>query len=129
MLFRIFVLACCLGAVGVLPVQAADMQMKMVDRDCWIDVYDDDNFDVNDPHTKIAGPHDFASLKTMDGGRDWSNDIESVIVGPNAVVHAYSKKDYQGTEIAFTNNQRVSDLGKLKMGNDIESLKISCGKN
>jgi hypothetical protein len=60
-------------------------------------------------------------------GRDWSNDIESVIVGPNANVKAYKDKDYQGTEIAFAPNQRIPDLGKLKMGNNIESMKITCG--
>jgi len=40
---------------------------------------------------------------------------------------AYSKKDYSGTEIAFTPNQRVPNLKKLDMGNEIESMKITCG--
>ena len=40
---------------------------------------------------------------------------------------AYSKKDSSGTEIAFTPNQRVPNLKKLDMGNEIESMKITCG--
>jgi hypothetical protein len=41
---------------------------------------------------------------------------------------AYSKKDFKGTEVAFTPGQRVPDLSKLDMSNEIESMKISCGK-
>ncbi|WP_447978366.1 hypothetical protein [Candidatus Nitrospira bockiana] len=107
--------------------QAADLQLQLVDKDCWIEVFDDDKYDADDPHVKIPGPQEFASLKNL-GGRDWANDIESVIVGPSATVHAYSDKDFHGTELAFTPNQRVPDLAKLDMANDIESMKISCGK-
>ena len=41
---------------------------------------------------------------------------------------AYSKKDFKGTEISFTPGQRVPDLSKLDMSNEIESMKITCGK-
>ena len=50
-----------------------------------------------------------------------------MIVGPNAVIRAYSQRNYQGTELAFLADQRVSDLSDLNMGNTIESLKIMCG--
>ena len=49
-------------------------------------------------------------------------------MGSNATVRAYEDKDFKGTEIAFVPGQRVANLGKLDMANDIESLKISCGK-
>jgi len=115
-----------LAAAGFPPAHAADMELQAVDKGCWIEVFDDDKYDPDDPHVKIQGPQDFATLKNV-AGRDWANDIESVIVGPNAHVKAYKEKDYQGTEIAFAPNQRIPDLAKLKMGNDIESMKITCG--
>jgi hypothetical protein len=112
---------------GLLPSHAADLEMQIVDKNCWIEIFEDDDFDADDPHVKLYGPKEFATLKNV-GGKDWSNDIESVIVGSNATVRAYDDKDFKGTEIAFAPGQRVQNLGKLDMANDIESMKVSCGK-
>ena len=126
MLFKLFIV-CGVIAVGALSVEAADMEMKMVDKNCWIEIFEDDNYDADDPHVKIQGPKEFATMKNLEG-KDWANDIESVIVGSNASVSAYEDKDFKGTEITFAPNQRVPNLGKLDMANDIESMKITCGK-
>ena len=115
----------CLAGNGSL--QAADLELQVVDKDCWIEVFEDTKYDMDDPHVKIMGPQEFATLKDVTG-RDWTDDIESIIVGPNATVWAYKDKDFKGTELAFTPSQRVPDLSKLKMGDDIESIKIKCGK-
>jgi len=112
---------------GWFPSEAADLEMQVIDKNCWIEIFEDDDFDADDPHVKLYGPKEFATLKSV-AGKDWSNDIESVIVGSNATVRAYEDKDYKGTEIAFAPGQRVQNLGKLDMANDIESMKISCGK-
>jgi hypothetical protein len=106
-------------------VKAADLELQVIDKGCWVEVYEDDNYDKDDPHLQIQGPAEFASLKDLKG-RNWNNDIESLIVGPSATVKAYKDRDFKGTEIAFTSNQRVPDLGKLDMSDDIESMKLSC---
>jgi len=113
-------------AFGAAPAFAADLETQVIDKNCYIEVFDDDDFDMKDDHYKIQGPKEFASLKDV-GGKNWNNDIESVIVGSNATVKAYSDKDFKGTELAFAPGQRVPNLGKLDMKDDIESLKISCG--
>ena len=113
-------------AFGAAPAFAADLETQVIDKNCYVEVFDDDNFDMDDAHYKIQGPKEFASLKDL-GGKNWNNDIESVIVGSNATVKAYSDKDFKGTELAFAPGQRVPNLGKLDMKDDIESLKISCG--
>ena len=113
-------------AFGGAPASAADLETQVIDKNCYVEVFDDDDFDMKDDHYKIQGPKEFASLKDV-GGKNWSNDIESVIVGSNATVKAYSDKDFKGTELAFAPGQRVPNLGKLDMKDDIESLKISCG--
>jgi len=113
-------------ALGAAPAFAADLETQVIDKNCYIEVFDDDDFDMKDDHYKIQGPKEFASLKDL-GGKNWNNDIESVIVGSNATVKAYSDKDFKGTELAFAPGQRVPNLGKLDMKDDIESLKISCG--
>jgi len=113
-------------AFFALPAVAADLETQVIDKNCYIEVFDDNDFDVDDPHVKLQGPKEFASLKDVNG-KNWSNDIESVIVGSNARVKAYSEKDFKGTELAFAPGQRVPNLGKLDMKNDIESMKIACG--
>ncbi|MGQ0809614.1 MAG: hypothetical protein ACT4OO_00105 [Nitrospiraceae bacterium] len=121
----------CLILMGCLavsvPTIAADMQVQAVDKGCWVEIFDDDKYDASDPHVTVQGPMQSATLKNF-SGRDWSNDIESLIMGSNATMHAYSDKDFKGTEISFTPNQRVPDLSDLKMANEIESLKITCGR-
>ena len=126
MLFKLFIV-CGVIAVGALSVEAADTEMKMVDKNCWIEIFEDDNYDADDPHVKIQGPKEFATMKNLEG-KDWANEIESVIVGSNASVSAYEDKEFKGIEITFAPNQRVPNLGKLDMANEIESMKITCGR-
>ena len=120
-------IVCGLIAIGALSAEAADMELQVVDKNCWIEVFDDTKYDADDPHVKVQGPKEYASLKNL-SGRDWNNDIQSVIVGSSATVLAYKDKDFKGTEIAFAPGQRIPDLSELDMSNDIESLKITCGK-
>jgi hypothetical protein len=126
LLFKLFIV-CGLIAIGALSVEAADMEIQVVDKNCWIEVFDDTKYDADDPHIKVEGPKEYASLKNLNG-RDWNNDIQSVIVGSSATVLAYKDKDFKGTEIAFAPGQRIPNLSELNMSNDIESMKITCGK-
>ena len=105
---------------------ASAVDLQVVDKNCWIEIFDDDEFDEDDPHVKIQGPAEYATLKDV-YGRNWSNDIESVIVGSNATVQAWINKDFTGPEMTFTPGQRVPKLSKLKMSNAIQSMKITCG--
>ena len=114
-------------AIGALSVEAADMELQLVDKNCWVEVFDDTKYDADDPHVKLQGPKEYATLKDLNG-KNWNNDIQSVIVGSSATVLAYNDKDFKGTEIAFAPGQRIPDLTKLDMSNDIESMKIACAK-
>ncbi|MGH7181895.1 MAG: beta/gamma crystallin domain-containing protein [Nitrospiraceae bacterium] len=125
LLFKLFIVGALL-VLGGLSAEAADMEVQMVDKNCWIEIFDDTKYDADDPHVKVQGPKEYASLKNLNG-RDWNNEIKSVIVGSDAEVLAYKDKDFKGTEIAFAPGQRIPDLSKLDMSNDIESMKITCG--
>jgi hypothetical protein len=125
LLFKLFIV-CGFIAIGALSVEAADMEMQVTDKNCWIEVFADTKYDADDPHVKLQGPKEYASLKNLNG-KDWNNDIRSVIVGSDATVLAYKDKDFRGTEIAFAPGQRIPNLSKLDMSNDIESMKITCG--
>lgn len=116
-------------AVSVLALAAwpahAVTEKQMTEKNCWIEVFDDTKYDADDPHVRVQGPTELSSLKNLQG-RNWNNDIQSVIVGPDATVRAYKDKDFKGTELAFAPGQRVPDLSKLDMANDIESMKVAC---
>ena len=120
-----FIIVSGMIAIGTLTVEAADMEMKMVDKNCWIEVFDDTKYDDNNPHLLLQGPKEYATLKDLQG-KDWSNDIESVIVGPGATVRAYKERDFKGPEFVFASGQHIPKLSKLDMSNEIESMKIAC---
>jgi hypothetical protein len=123
-MWAIFLVSLSVVLMG--PSIGSAVDLKVVDKNCWIEIFDDDEYDEDDPHVKIQGPAEYASMKDV-YGRNWSKDIESVIVGTNATVHAWQNKDFTGPEITFTPGQRVPKLSKLKMANNIESMKITCG--
>lgn len=106
---------------------ASDMEMQVVDKNCWVEFFEDTDFDVDDPHVRVMGPFQSATLEDV-AGQNWNNEIESLIVGPNAMVYAYKEPDFSGTEAVFVANQRTSDLGELDLSDNIESLKIKCGE-
>jgi hypothetical protein len=120
LIWSIGIAAITLGGVSVQA--GTDSQTA---KNCWVDVFEDTKFDADDPHVRVQGPMELTSLKNLQG-RNWNNEIQSVIVGPDATVRAYKDKDFKGTEIAFAPGQRVTDLSNLDMSDDIESMKIAC---
>ena len=115
-----------LSVVFSMPSMVWAVDLQVVDKNCYIEIFDDDEFDEDDPHVKVQGPAEYPTLKDL-YGRNWNNDIESVIVGSNATVHAWMSKDFTGPELTFTPGQRVPKLSKLKASNSIQSMKITCG--
>ncbi|HEU5092176.1 MAG TPA: hypothetical protein VFT30_05790 [Nitrospira sp.] len=58
--------------------------------------------------------------------RDGGNEIESVIRRPDASLLVYTETNFKGRGMAFVSNQRVLDLDKFQIANDIESLRGEC---
>ena len=100
----------------------SELEVKVVDQNCWVEVYEDTDFDVNDPYLRIRGPFEAGSLEAL-AGQEWSDEIESVIVGPSATVFAFG---FSGTEVTFVANHKIGDLAELDMSDDIESIKVQC---
>lgn len=125
MVFVKFVLVSGMIAIGTLTVEAADLETKMVDKNCWIQVFGDTKYDDKNANVRLQGPKEYATLKGVQG-KDWNNEIESVMVGPGATVRAYKERDFMGQEIVFASDQRIPKLSELGMSNDIESMKIIC---
>src|SRR5574341_1636303 len=110
-------------ALSCLLVYAADAELQVVHRNCWIEIFGRRQlFYEDDPHPRSQRSKEFATVTNL-AGKDWSNDFERVIVGSNAMVRAHEDKDFKGTGMAFAPRKRVA---KLDMANKIESLKITC---
>lgn len=115
--------------------------------DCWLDIYDRTNFEG--AHVRIDGPAELLSLGRL-AGEDWSNRIDSLVVGPKAQVVAFRQehfredqsgqpyhgdaiknwggdpKSYSDLEITFGPGQKEHHLGELNYHQNINSLKIGC---
>ena len=54
-------------AVGALSAEPADadMKTKMVDKNCGIEIFEDDNYDADDPHIKIQGQKEFSTREEL----------------------------------------------------------------
>ena len=42
-------------ALSAVPAFAADLETQVIDKNCYIEVFDDDDFDMDDAHYKIQG--------------------------------------------------------------------------
>ena len=60
----------------------------MIDKNCWIELFDDTKYDA-DPHGKVQGSQEHASLKNLDG-ETWNHDNQGVNVGFDAPVKHHS---------------------------------------
>jgi hypothetical protein len=117
------------GLVGVglgFAYAAADLEIKTVDKACYAEILEDSDFDKDDPHVRIQGPIQITNLKDY-SGRNWNNEIESIIVGPNATMRVYSDKDFKGIEVVLPADKRVAELNEVNMSDEIESIKLTCG--
>lgn len=95
------------------------------DTKCWAEIYMNSDFDKNGPRLLLVGPHELATLKGLND-RNWDNDIESLIVGPEASMVLYDDPEFEGRTLIVAANQTLSNLSDVQMKNEIESLRLSC---
>lgn len=95
------------------------------DNRCWAEIYMNAEFDKNGPRLLLVGPHELATLKGLND-QNWDNDIESIIVGPEARMVLYEGSEFEGRTLVLAPSQTLGDLSIANMKNDIESLRLSC---
>lgn len=137
---RVFLIASALAGIAGTGSSAAA-------GDCWLDVYDQSNYEG--AHVRIDGPAELPSLHNLKG-QEWSNRIESLVVGPKAQVLAFrlegfkeevsgmpyhgdaikawgeEAKSYSDKEITFGPSRKEHHLGELNFHRNINSLKLIC---
>ena len=95
------------------------------DNKCWAEIYMHAEFDKNGSRLLLVGPHELTTLKGLND-QNWDNDIESIIVGPEAYMVVYADQEFGGRTLIVTANQNLGNLSDAQMKNDIESLRLSC---
>ncbi len=122
-MFRTGVALLLAGAVVLLVAAGCDYS------GCWVRIYEDDKF--SDDRAEIHGPGRWASLKHLPGGGDknWDDEIESLEVGPNALVVLYKDKHFHGPWVEFGPDSRISDLDDYNFDGKASSMKIKYVKD
>lgn len=95
------------------------------DNKCWAEIYMNAEFDKNGSRLLLVGPHELTTLKGLND-QNWDNDIESIIVGPEAYMVLYADQEFGGRTLILIANQNLGNLSDAQMKNDIESLRLSC---
>lgn len=111
-------------AAGVSQQQQDNNPLKHDNR-CWAEIYMNSDFDKNGPHLLLVGPHELATLKGLND-QNWDNDIESIIVGPDANMILYEAPQFEGRTLIVAANQTMNNLTDAQMKNKSESLRLSC---
>ena len=111
---------CLLGIAG--------RGQEVVDKNCWIRTFRDDNFHADDSHSRSQRSKEIATVDNLaDKDKAWSNESQIVSVGSNAILRANRDENFKRAELAFAPSQQLVNLGKSDMANAIASLKITCG--
>jgi hypothetical protein len=118
-------LALALALATACTVHRDETVIRQDSNQCWVQVYEGDHFDEGGASTTIQGPIELPTLNDLEG-KDWTDEIGSLIVGPDAEVQVWKSANYVGTGQSFRPGQRVDELEELDLGNEIKSLKVVC---
>ena len=118
------------------------------DKDCWGDFFEES--DYKGKHFLIEGATKLENLNNVNG-ENWDKRIHSIKIGPKAKVTVYQnprfeltltemakKPDFmsawgiteqdikEDSELIFTGEEMIHDLGDFKFHKKIRSLKVEC---
>jgi hypothetical protein len=94
---------------------------------CWVHFFDDKGFDVTDDNHMICGPGKWSNLRNLAGGTkiNWGDEIESLKVGPGAIVTVWTGEQFTGSSYTFragTERWTLKDLPGFS--DNISSIEI-----
>jgi hypothetical protein len=91
---------------------------------CWVQLYSQRNFQGD--MATVVGP---AEIQSMDKGtaRELKREIDSLSVGPKAMLEVYEHAMFKDRVVTFPANSRVPGLiTRLGFGGRIEALRLRC---
>lgn len=90
--------------------------------DCYVHLFDGDDFDEDDSNFILTEPGRYEDLRDLPGAdKDWSDEADSLKVGPSATVTIWSEPGFSGTETKLEAGSEEPDLD-----DEPESLELEC---
>src|ERR1044071_7669883 len=89
---------------------------------CWIIICEDEGY--ADTSLLATGPSEHANLRALPGssGKDWGDDIDSLVVGPQCWLQVFADEEFSDTNAWYGPNTHAPGLGD--MGDEIDSMKL-----
>ncbi len=85
-------------------------------------LFEDEGFDESDEHHRLSEPGRYADLETLPGAPDdWTDEAESIRVGPDATVTIWPDGDFEGQPRELAPGSEHPDLD-----DEAESLELTC---
>lgn len=79
--------------------------------DCWVELFDADDFDASDDHFKLTKPGRYETLKDLPGAsQDWTDEADSMKVGSDATVKIWEKTHFEGSSQTLDPGSSDPDL-------------------
>ena len=124
--FASLVLAGCGSLQDITPDSNKQVDLTsqtMHTQECFVILYDGDNFDEDDDVIRIDGPGEFANLDSLDNADDknWTNEADSLKVGNKAALRTRTDANFEDQEHSYKPGEEITDLD-----HDVYSLKIEC---
>lgn len=98
------------------------IKSESVENGCWVIIYEDEGY--QDDSLLVAGPSSHENLRRLpdSGGKDWGDEIDSLVVGPNCWLQVFADEDFSDTSAWYGPNTQAPGLGD--MGDEIDSMKL-----
>jgi hypothetical protein len=141
--FRIILAVCMTGLLA-----GAATHVYAEDKDCWADFFEESQYAGK--HLLIKGTRKLENLKNVEG-ENWNQRIHSIKIGAKAKVTVYQNPRFElsltemakkpdlmkawgiteqdikeDSELIFTGEAQIHDLGDFNFHKKIRSLKVDC---
>lgn len=95
---------------------------KAMENGCWVIIYEDEGY--QDKSLLVIGPSSHENLRNLPNsdGKDWGDDIDSLVVGPNCWLQVFADEGFSDTSAWYGPNTQAPGLGD--MGDEIDSMKL-----
>jgi len=117
---RLYMLTAVFGFTAALVAQAATQSVQPT-QPCYVQLFDDDNFD--DENDLVYGPGKWGNMRNLPGAKEanWEGEADSLKVGPTAMVKVWNRTQFQGESETYGPGTEKPNLDF-----DIHSMEITC---
>lgn len=89
---------------------------------CYVELFDGDDLSTTDDHFRLTEPGEYTDLAALPGAsQDWTDEADSLRVGPDATVTVWEKTGFAGISKTFEAGSEHPDLTV-----DVSSLTLDC---